>query len=135
WREHLVHLDHLRSAVGFRGYAQRDPLNEYKTESFELFQTMLINLRKNFISKLMHFEIIQKPVESQTPERFRSQYPSNTQNEKNNTTAWAQINENRLVNPQKRNPNDPTTWGKIGRNESCPCGSGKKYKHCHGSFI
>ncbi|CBI76749.1 translocase SecA subunit protein precursor [Bartonella clarridgeiae 73] len=134
WREHLVHLDHLRSAVGFRGYAQRDPLNEYKTESFELFQTMLINIRKNFISKFMHFEIIQQPIESQTPEKPRSQYSSNTQSEKNNTIAWTQINENRLVNPPKRDPNDPTTWGKIGRNESCPCGSRKKYKHCHGSF-
>ncbi|AQX28322.1 MULTISPECIES: preprotein translocase subunit SecA [unclassified Bartonella] len=134
WREHLVHLDHLRSAVGFRGYAQRDPLNEYKTESFELFQTMLINLRKNFISKFMHFEIIQQPMESQKPEKLLSQYSSNTQSRKNNTTAGTQINENMLVNPQKRDPNDPTTWGKIGRNESCPCGSRKKYKHCHGSF-
>ncbi|AQX19343.1 preprotein translocase subunit SecA [Bartonella sp. WD16.2] len=136
WREHLVNLDHLRSIIGFRGYAQRDPLNEYKTEAFELFQTMLRNLRRNAISKLMRFEVIQQPTEPATPVQTGTNHStSDNQNEKNDTFLWAQTQESRFVDPTERNPNDPTTWGKIGRNELCPCSSGKKYKHCHGSFI
>ncbi|ENN91413.1 preprotein translocase subunit SecA [Bartonella schoenbuchensis] len=135
WREHLVNLDHLRSIIGFRGYAQRDPLNEYKTEAFELFQTMLRNLRRNAISKLMRFEVIQQPTEATAPaQTCIDQSAPDNQNEKNNTFLWARTQENRFVDPTERNPNDPTTWGKIGRNELCPCGSEKKYKHCHGSF-
>ncbi|EJF83190.1 preprotein translocase subunit SecA [Candidatus Bartonella washoeensis] len=136
WREHLVNLDHLRSVVGFRGYAQRDPLNEYKTESFELFQTMLRNLRRNVTSKLMRFEIIQQPTESLHPEQTDADNSvSNNQGKENDPKLWARTQENRFVNPKDRNPNDLTTWGKVGRNERCPCGSEKKYKHCHGAFV
>ena len=63
WREHLATLDHLRSVIGFRGYAQRDPLNEYKTEGFELFQTLLANLRRAVTGQLAHVEIQQRPPE------------------------------------------------------------------------
>ncbi|WP_455482227.1 preprotein translocase subunit SecA [Bartonella sp. B35(2025)] len=136
WREHLVNLDHLRSVVGFRGYAQRDPLNEYKTESFELFQTMLRNLRRNVTSKLMCFEIIQQPTEPLMPEQTNAHnFVFNNQDKKNNPASWSRSQENSFVNPKDRNPNDSTTWGKVGRNERCPCGSEKKYKHCHGAFI
>ncbi|MCZ2203919.1 preprotein translocase subunit SecA [Bartonella sp. A05] len=149
WREHLVNLDHLRSIVGFRGYGQRDPLNEYKTEAFELFQSMLRNLRRNVSSKILCFELIQHTAEppmpiQTTPIQATAEHPAfnnnaenleNNQNEKNSTTLWTRTRENRFVHPAERNPNDPTTWGKIGRNELCPCGSEKKYKHCHGSFV
>ncbi|WP_254473419.1 preprotein translocase subunit SecA [Bartonella sp. B1098] len=136
WREHLVSLDHLRSVVGFRGYAQRDPLNEYKTESFELFQSMLRNLRRIVTSKLMRFEIIQQPTEPTMPEQTGADSSVfNDQNQGNGSHLWARSQENRFVNPQDRDPNDVTTWGKVGRNERCPCGSEKKYKHCHGAFV
>ncbi|WP_336287985.1 preprotein translocase subunit SecA [Bartonella sp. CB60] len=135
WREHLVNLDHLRSAVGFRGYAQRDPLNEYKTESFELFQTMLKNLRRNVISKLMRFEVVQQPTESMSMHANADDSVLNDQEKKNDPILWTQSQENRFVNPNDRDPNDLTTWGKVGRNERCPCGSKKKYKHCHGAFV
>ncbi|WP_455478636.1 preprotein translocase subunit SecA [Bartonella sp. B10] len=136
WREHLVNLDHLRSVVGFRGYAQRDPLNEYKTESFELFQAMLRNLRRNVTSKLMRFEIIQQPAEPLIPNQTSIDHSTfDDQNRKNKSTLWIQSQENNVVNHENRNPNDINTWGKVGRNERCPCGSDKKYKHCHGAFI
>ncbi|AGF74206.1 preprotein translocase subunit SecA [Bartonella australis AUST/NH1] len=136
WREHLVNLDHLRSIVGFRGYAQRDPLNEYKTESFELFQTMLQNLRKNAISKLMRFEIVQHPAEPAIPVEIHAEHLAiDSQDKKGEFAPRLQTQKNTFVNPAKRDPNDPTTWGKIGRNELCPCGSEKKYKHCHGSLV
>lgn len=145
WREHLVNLDHLRSIVGFRGYGQRDPLNEYKTEAFELFQTMLKNLRRNVSSKILCFELVQHAAEPQTPTQNIAEHPDfnnnakdvklNNQDEKYNTTLWAQTCESKFVHPTERDPNDPTTWGKIGRNELCPCGSERKYKHCHGSFV
>ncbi|ALE04104.1 preprotein translocase subunit SecA [Bartonella ancashensis] len=136
WREHLISLDHLRSVVGFRGYAQRDPLSEYKTEAFELFQAMLKNLRKNVISKLMHFEIVQKPIESEIIEKEqKTNSISENPDKEDSDLLWTQKRDNTLTRPEERDPNNPMTWGKIGRNEICPCNSGKKYKHCHGAFI
>lgn len=136
WREHLVNLEHLRSVVGFRGYAQRDPLNEYKTESFELFQAMLANLRRDVVSKLMRFEIVQQPVESEALPEMHANHPSfNEQDDFDGTITVENSESETVVAPENRDPKDPTTWGKVGRNEPCPCGSGKKYKHCHGSFV
>lgn len=135
WREHLVNLDHLRSAVGFRGYAQRDPLNEYKTESFEMFQMMLSNLRRDVISKLMRFELVQQPEEPTLPEMHAEHPDFDGADEGSDAVLLSRTMENRVVEPSQRNPKDPTTWGKVGRNELCPCGSGKKYKHCHGTFF
>ncbi|WP_455480912.1 preprotein translocase subunit SecA [Bartonella sp. B12(2025)] len=136
WREHLVSLDHLRSVVGFRGYAQRDPLNEYKTESFELFQSMLKNLRRIVASKLMRFEITQQPTEPLIAEQTGDNSSVfNDPSKENGLILWAQSQENKFVNPKDRDPNDSNTWGKVGRNERCPCGSEKKYKHCHGAFV
>ena len=135
WREHLVNLDHLRSVVGFRGYGQRDPLNEYKTESFELFQAMLANLRRDVISKLMRFEIVEQPAEPAPLPEMHADHPEfNGQDDAEGMISVGTENDT-VVAPSKRDPKDPTTWGKVGRNELCPCGSGKKYKHCHGSFV
>ncbi|AQS42201.1 MAG: Protein translocase subunit SecA [Candidatus Tokpelaia hoelldobleri] len=134
WREHLVNLEHLRSAVGFRGYAQRDPLNEYKTESFELFQTMLANLRQDAISKLMRIEVVQNEAET-LPEMHAGHPAFDAQDEGNDMVQLTREQEMRTVRPEDRDPKDPSTWGKVGRNEPCPCGSGKKYKHCHGAFV
>ena len=138
WREHLVNLDHLRSVVGFRGYAQRDPLSEYKTESFELFQAMLGNLREVVTSQLMRVELVREAAAEPAPElpaMSGSHIDGSTGMNDFDPDAWAEHQEDeRIIDPSSRDASDPRTWGRVSRNESCPCGSGKKYKHCHGAF-
>ncbi len=134
WREHLVNLDHLRSVVGFRGYAQRDPLNEYKSEAFELFQALLSNLRRTVTSQLSRVEIVRQAAAAPAPE-----LPEMFGEHIDGTTGENDFGEGfhdapRLVASEERDPVNPSTWGKVGRNEMCPCGSGKKFKHCHGVF-
>jgi preprotein translocase subunit SecA len=135
WREHLATLDHLRSVVGFRGYAQRDPLNEYKTEGFELFQTLLASLRRAVTGQLSHVEIQQRPPAAPPP------LPQGVAHHIDPTTGEDEMAEAEAAAPPprqpkaKRDPRNPSTWGKIGRNEACPCGSGKKYKQCHGALV
>ena len=139
WREHLVNLDHLRSVVGFRGYAQRDPLNEYKTEGFELFQTMLVNLRQNVTAQLMRVELVREAAstpEPALPAMEGHHIDGFTGEDDFGGGSVVAVQEDlRVVDPADRDPNNPKTWGKVGRNEACPCGSGKKYKHCHGAFV
>ena len=140
WREHIVNLDHLRSVVGFRGYAQRDPLQEFKGEAFELFQAMLGNLRQAVTAQLMRVELVRQAAEApppQTPETFGSHIDGSTGEDdfaSGETAVLIRQDAGAIVAPEDRDPNDPTSWGKVGRNEACPCGSGKKYKHCHGAF-
>jgi preprotein translocase subunit SecA len=152
WREHLIVMEHLRSVIGFRGYGQRDPLNEYKTESFELFQAMLGNLREEVTGHLMHAramagaaEDLFEPVEL-PPMQAYHQDPFTGEDElaladaalSAGTRPAAAQGPDRRAPLQTRkaagavNPKDPSTWGKVSRNAVCPCGSGKKYKHCHG---
>ncbi len=141
WREHLVTLDHLRQVIGFRGYAQRDPLNEYKTEAFELFQVMLGRLREAVSQQLMRVEIVQRPPplvpedDLATLEETHID-PLTGQNEMSDPDAGAafQLARNGRTASAEIDPNDPSTWGKVQRNAPCPCGSGKKFKHCHGRF-
>jgi preprotein translocase subunit SecA len=134
WREHLVNLDHLRSVVGFRGYAQRDPLNEYKSEAFELFQALLTNLRSSVTSQLSRVEVVRQAAEAPAPS-----LPDMFGEHIDGSTGLNDFGDSfdeglQFVAAEERNPDDPATWGKIGRNEACPCGSGKKFKHCHGVF-
>ncbi len=112
WKEHLLQLDHLRQGIGLRAYAQRDPLNEYKSEAFNLFQEMLESIRNQVTTILLNIEI-----SSEIPER----------KEENITLIKEPIDNN------NKKTNTPIISKKIGRNETCPCGSGKKYKHCHGN--
>ena len=136
WREHLATLDHLRSVIGFRGYAQRDPLNEYKTEGFELFQTLLASLRRAVTGQLAHVEVQQRPPAPPPPPQGVEQHinPTTGEDEMAELPA-ASATQLRAAPQRKRDPNNPSTWGKIGRNEVCPCGSGKKYKQCHGALV
>jgi preprotein translocase subunit SecA len=126
WREHIVNLDHLRSVVGFRGYAQRDPLQEYKAEAFELFQALLANMREGVTAQMMRVEIVREATAEPTLPEMQAHHidPLTGQDEFASADAY--------VAPENRNPNDPSSWGRVSRNEACPCGSGKKYKHCHG---
>ncbi|MER8804080.1 preprotein translocase subunit SecA [Mesorhizobium sp. M0998] len=140
WREHIVNLDHLRSVVGFRGYAQRDPLQEYKGEAFELFQAMLGNLRQAVTAQLMRVELVRQAADApppEAPDMFGSHIDGFTGEddfEGGETAVLVRQETNAIVAPEDRDPKNPATWGKVGRNEACPCGSGKKYKHCHGAF-
>lgn len=140
WREHIVNLDHLRSVVGFRGYAQRDPLQEYKGEAFELFQALLGNLRQAVTAQLMRVELVRQAAEApppEAPDMFGSHIDGTTGEDDfqgGETALLVRQESNAIVAPEDRDPNNQATWGKVGRNEACPCGSGKKYKHCHGAF-
>ncbi len=143
WREHLVTLEHLRQAVSLRGYAQRDPLNEYKTEAFTLFQAMLEKLRDNTISQLMRVEISldgtdgELPREGDLPPMHGSHIdPFTGQEDMGPGSFGAPLSFGDSLDPEMgpRDKDKPETWGKVGRNERCPCESGKKFKHCHGAL-
>ncbi len=159
WREHLVTLEHLRQVIGFRAYGQRDPLNEYKSEAFVLFENMLGRLRENVTGQLMHVELA--PPEEQ-PALQPVELPPMEAHHVDATTGFDEFDPElamadaaisgarmrRFVQPEpeKRaplqvrkgedevDPKDSATWGRVSRNAVCPCGSGKKYKHCHGKM-
>jgi preprotein translocase subunit SecA len=144
WREHIVTLDHLRQVIGWRGYAQRDPLNEYKSEAFDLFNELIGHLREQVTGQLMRIEVVFQPPEPELPAMFAQHLdPVTGENElampqgaafgAGPALAFASAG-NGDTDVLERDPADPSSWGKVGRNEACPCGSGKKYKHCHGRF-
>ena len=138
WREHIVNLDHLRQYVGLRGYGQRDPLNEYKSEAFELFEALLGKLRIDVVRQLMHMQINveQPPPTSSAPLQMQEHQidPLTGEDE-----GWPQRRAGHAARHRMRDvpvdPNDPSTWGKVQRNAPCPCGSGRKFKHCHGALV
>jgi len=158
WREHLVTLEHLRQVIGLRGFGQRDPLNEYKTEGFELFETMLANLREEVTGHLMRVNVETAPSEAdlqmaelpemtthhldpltgedefeREPEMALEGAGAPARGKRGEAGARAQPMRNK-PSGVALDPNDPSTWGKVARNAQCPCGSGKKYKHCHGKL-
>ncbi|HEY0053195.1 MAG TPA: SEC-C metal-binding domain-containing protein, partial [Caulobacteraceae bacterium] len=137
WREHLVHLDHLRAVIGLRGYGQRDPLNEYKTEAFNLFEKLLVELRHNVTRWLMTVE-------------FRFEQPPLPVGDFEEIHLNPLTGENEMTHPSAQNPEGgltgdsrarlpasllPEGWERTSRNGPCPCGSGRKFKHCHGALI
>ncbi len=139
WREHLLMLEHLRQVIGLRGYGQRDPLNEYKSESFNLFEAMIAKLREAVTAQLMRVEIVQQPPEEEQQPNLPYMEahhidPATGEDSFANASLAPALAGNGNGTSRAVNPNDPTTWGKVGRNDPCPCGSGKKYKHCHGRF-
>jgi preprotein translocase subunit SecA len=134
WKEHLLNLDHLRQGIHLRGYGQRDPLNEYKREAFALFEGMLTNLRQTVTQVITHLEIRTQPqqvaAEGEEPEQLAA----------TGTDGRHPAGPPRAARPPRpaiaaaAPTSGPSSenWGKVGRNAPCPCGSGKKYKHCHG---
>lgn len=134
WRDHLLTLEHLRSVVGFRGYAQRDPLNEYKNESFQLFESMLESLRADVTKTLSQIELRSEDEQQQILQRMmREQAEAET---KDDAFFDDNITESEAFEPfEGFDENDVSTWGNPGRNDLCPCGSGKKFKHCHGKLV
>ncbi|MEL7184568.1 MAG: SEC-C metal-binding domain-containing protein, partial [Pseudomonadota bacterium] len=135
WREHLLTLEHLRSVVGFRGYAQRDPLNEYKTESFQLFETMLDSLRSEVTKKLAQIRPLTDEERQAMMQQLMAQQRAQQQVDAEALQPAGADAPVALPNAREGFvESDPTTWGNPGRNDPCPCGSGKKFKHCHGAF-
>jgi preprotein translocase subunit SecA len=134
WREHLIMLDHLRQVIGLRGYGQRDPLQEYKSEAFSLYEAMTAHLREAVTAQLMRVEIV--PPEEQQPMLPQMEAHKFDPNTGEDEMAFANVSLAPApnANAASRDPKNPSSWGKIGRNEDCPCGSGKKYKHCHGRY-
>ena len=139
WRDHLVTLDHLRQVIGWRGMAQRDPLNEYKAEAFELFRALIAQWHEAVIAQMMRIEIrYQEPPQAPPMETVSHADAADLgaiTGPINAAFSPADATFDEAVDAENRDPNDPNTWGRIGRNEPCPCGSGKKFKHCHGVLV
>ena len=134
WKEHLLQLDHLRQGISLRAYAQRDPLNEYKREAFNMFEQMLLDLRERVTSVLSHVQL-RFSNEEEAEQALEPQRPTRTQ-ETREDPAFASGGAAAVALSQRSttvDPNDPATWAATPRNAPCPCGSGKKYKHCHGA--
>ncbi len=136
WKEHLLHLEHLRQGISLRAYAQRDPLNEYKSESFELFQAMLSDLREKVTTVLARVQLQMTPPEPPPQPQGQAVKEEAPQQVGTGGVAGTDQGSRPASNPdvpaEERRADDPDSWGRVGRNEACPCGSGKKYKHCHG---
>ena len=153
WREHLVVLEHLRTVINFRAYGQRDPVNEFKSESFTLFEAMLSNLREGVTGQLMHIQMSQggdappgDDLEQYELPPMQAHHVNPMTGEDEFALAEAALSSaGTLAPPRPRaepvklrgkngavDPSDESTWGRVARNAPCPCGSGKKYKHCHG---
>ena len=132
WREHLVTLEHLRSVIGFRGYAQRDPLAEYKTEAFALFEHMLDSLRIDVTQKLARVRPLTEEEQQQMVAQMAQQPDAPQQILEAAAAAALAEGDGRAPLVEGFDPADQATWGNPGRNDPCPCGSGEKFKHCHG---
>ncbi len=140
WREHIINLDHLRQYVGLRGYGQRDPLNEYKQEAFELFEALLVKLRVDVVRQLMHIQIQTgepPPPLERAPIQMQAHHVDPLTGEDEMLTGDMNNGSMRPVRTYTGpiDPNNPQTWGRVQRNAPCPCGSGRKFKHCHGALV
>jgi preprotein translocase subunit SecA len=137
WKEHLHALDRLKAGINLRAYGQKDPLNEYKFEAFQLFERLFLDLDEQIIIATAKFQIshklsdledsnvMQNTVETKD---IMSKFPSNNKSSSNG--QFGSLKGADIV----KNPKNPSTWGRVSRNELCPCNSNKKYKHCHGSI-
>ena len=136
WRDHIVTVEHLRQVIQLRAYGQRDPLNEYKTEGYSLFEAMIAKLRETATAQVMRVEIQSRPAENDMlPDE--SELPLMAAHHIDATTGEDDVGEGMLLTAPAIaiDPKNPETWGKVARNDLCPCGSGKKFKHCHGAFV
>ena len=143
WKDHLLHLDHLRQGIGLRAYGQKDPLNEYKREAFNLFSDLLTGLRESVVNVLATLQLrTEPPPMPEAPAQMREIHEdpalaaamaADAAYDPADPSGGGVATLTR-PRPAKAalDPNDPATWGKVSRNAPCPCGSGKKFKHCHG---
>jgi preprotein translocase subunit SecA len=142
WKDHIATLEYMRHTIGLRAYGQKDPLNEYKKEAFNLFSDMLNSLGEKVAFILMRTVIQQNSAsdldeQNKRPQQIQEVHESPV-NLLNGKPEEAPKTEEKAVpftyGHQEVDPKDPNTWGKVARNDLCPCGSGKKYKHCHGKI-
>ncbi len=144
WRDHIVTVDYLRQVIHLRGYGQRDPLNEYKTEAFNLFSALLASLKEAVTGQMMRIEVQTRAADEMLPDE--DDLPDMAAHHMDLSSGEDDVGEGGLAlaaPPVKArakakpalDPKKPETWGKIGRNDKCPCGSGKRYKHCHGAYV
>ncbi|MCC6598279.1 MAG: preprotein translocase subunit SecA [Alphaproteobacteria bacterium] len=144
WKDHLLQLDHLRQGINLRAFGQRDPLNEYKAEAFAAFELMLDQMRESITQTLSLVEINIDPQEAEnllTPAEKQRLQEGRQDPALMGTGAAGNVERGSPasnVQPMPRrvvfDKDDPATWGKTQRNAACPCGSGKKFKHCHGQL-
>ncbi len=139
WRDHIVTVEQLRQVIHLRGYGQRDPLNEYKTEGFNLFEAMIAKLRETSTAQVMRVEIQTQAPDDLLPDEddlpfMEAHHIDATSGDDEVAEGLPDFGQAASVALATRDPKKPETWGKVARNEACPCGSGKKYKHCHGVF-
>jgi preprotein translocase subunit SecA len=132
WKEHLLALDHLRQGIGLRAYGQRDPLNEYKSEAFALFNTMLDDMRERVCAMLSRVELSAEPPPPLAEPRFDRMLTQHPDPAGGNVAVAEAPFAVAMGTAPVVDPNNPATWSAANRNAPCPCGSGKKYKHCHG---
>ena len=139
WKEHLYALDHLRQGIGLRAYGQRDPLNEYKSEAFALFNAMLDELKERVTTMLARVELAPEPVQPPPPMQMMemhqeplSAFAGEPEMALEGAGGASVAVATQSLRSDSVDPNDPATWRNASRNAQCPCGSGKKYKHCHG---
>jgi preprotein translocase subunit SecA len=144
WKDHLLTLDHLREGIGLRAYAQRDPLNEYKREAFNLFEDMLNSLRERVTQVMCHVEmevegldlaVLNRPQPEMTETREDPAFGGDAYSygdEDGDLAQIAQVTSRQAADTL--DPDNPATWGRVARNAACPCNSGQKYKHCHGKM-
>ncbi len=142
WKEHLLNLDHLRQGINLRAFGQKDPLNVVKTESYSMFENMITGMREQVMQTLSLIEIGVSPEGKSglyIPGMYKRQDLDNAQETRDDpadsSSKPANVEQLKLRRrSEKVDPNDPSTWGRVMRNSTCPCGSGKKYKHCHGAL-
>ncbi|HLB79043.1 MAG TPA: SEC-C metal-binding domain-containing protein, partial [Dongiaceae bacterium] len=142
WKDHLLSLDHLRHGIGLRAYGQRDPLNEYKREAFEMFEEMLRRLRESVTGVLSHIEVrVERPEQAIVQRAAPRMQETRRDPVLVGANGGDEIEERAAPRPAPvrraaaaLDAGDPATWGKVARNALCPCGSGKKFKHCHGKM-
>ena len=138
WKDHIATLDYMRHTIVLRAYGQKDPLNEYKKEAFNLFSDML-----NQLGEKVTFILLRTVIQSNAADALQNQTPRHKKVQEIHENPESLVGGNAEGGePEKAapfqyrkgtvDPNDPSTWGKVARNDLCPCGSGKKYKHCHG---
>ena len=141
WKEHLLHLDHLRQGIGLRAYGQKDPLNEYKREAFNLFSDLLTGLRESVVNVLATLQLRMEPPPMPEPVQMRevhedpglaSLMAGSPDFDPVDPSGGGVATLARPTTKRAFDSNDPSTWGKVARNAPCPCGSGRKFKHCHG---
>ncbi len=143
WREHIILVEYLRQVIHLRGYGQRDPLNEYKSEGYTLFTDMVSNLKSQVTAQMSRVEIQTRPMDDMLPDE--DELPMMEAHHLDLTTGEDDVGEGKpkitskarkqIAKAPKLDPKKPETWGQVARNDTCPCGSGKRFKHCHGALV